>query len=891
MTNANLPRRESLVNRLLFGLTTSTSLLATATLILLLHIQQGTPDLEAFTTWLAIVIFSVGLGSSLFVAISIIRSIQPPLVDLTETAEELSTGNLTARSQLNRADEIGEFAKVFNRMAAHLEIKTSSLEARDIQFALQALDQVLVNTADQHKLIKASLEEICKLTGAQLGSIYLWEFTTSRPDGCLVLAAEWGYKTSQAMTEINLGEGIIGQAGQLTEAIIWEGDRLKGQTLVYRTPVGDLLPQSLSAYPLMLRQSLVGVLFLGSLTPLAERGRNILQSIGRRLATAISNAQSIETIARQREELTTVFEQLADGVLLSDPAGRILKINSAGRKILSFNSSTNINGVPASPVIAKSMEEIVKQFDIRHQDGEPVDLANLVVFRAMSTGEVVEDQVVLRPPEGNEIILSTKAAPLVGTESELIGSVMILRDVTEQRYRDKVMQETNKIMIEQQKRMSILQRLTNLINQQLQDLDVLLESVVEATCDAIMWTQVCVLALYDPKTNQLTLSASKGLPEDFPLQQSFDLTTPNLIAQVFKEGIPIEIKSGSSHLVDALMVKSALCVPIESNRSGRLGVLAIGHFHLEKASSREDLNLLASFGIQAAIAIGNAQLINQIEAQNAQLLEATQLKSQFLANMSHELRTPMNAIIGFSQVLLRQRRDPLSVGQVDMVERILRNGKNLLDLINDILDLSKIEAGKMEAHPEFFNLEELIQHTYESLQPLASNKSLNFVFHNEIGVCAVYHDPIRVKQVITNLVSNAIKFTDDGEVAIALKYASEISPISLGEAIDAPTPDLSLGLTSNSANGEAILPSPFANTNILISVSDTGIGIKPEFQRTIFEQFRQVDQSSTRKHGGTGLGLAITEQLVLMMGGTIYVESEVDRGSTFIVELPPRLRN
>ncbi|MEY3302018.1 MAG: hypothetical protein RLZZ139_390, partial [Cyanobacteriota bacterium] len=475
MTNANLPRRESLVNRLIFGLTTSISLLATATLILLLHIQQGTPELEAFTTWLAIVIFSAGLGSGLFVAISIIRSIQPPLSELAETAEELSTGNLAARSQLNRADEIGEFAKVFNRMAAHLETKTATLEARDIQFALQSLDRVLVNTTDQYKLIKASLEEICKLTGAQLGSIYLWETPTTRPEGCLVLAAEWGYKTSQAMTEISLGEGIIGQSGQLQEAIVWEGDRLKGQTLVYRTPVGDLLPQSLSAYPLMLRSSLVGVLFLGSLTPLSDRGRNILQSIGRRLATAISNAQSIETIARQREELTTVFEQLADGVLLSDPAGRILKINSAGRKILSFNAVND--GVPASPVIAKSMEEIVKQFDIRHQDGEPVDLANLVVFRAMSTGEVVEDQVVLRPPEGNEIILSTKAAPLVGTESELIGSVMILRDVTEQRYRDKVMQETNKIMIEQQKRMSILQRLTNLINQQLQDLDVLLESV------------------------------------------------------------------------------------------------------------------------------------------------------------------------------------------------------------------------------------------------------------------------------------------------------------------------------------------------------------------------------------------------------------------------------
>lgn len=884
MTNANLPRRESLVNRLIFGLTTSISLLATATLILLLHIQQGTPELEAFTTWLAIVILSTGLGSGLFVAFSIVRSIQPPLTELAETAEEITTGNLSARSQLNRADEIGEFAKVFNRMAAHFESKTATLEARDIQFALQSLDKVLVNTADQYKLIKASLEEICKLTGAQLGSIYLWETTSSRPEGCLVLSAEWGYKTSQALTEITLGEGIVGQAGQLEEAIIWEGDRLTGQTLVYRTPVGDLLPQSLSAYPLMLRRSLVGVLFLGSLTPLSERGQNILQSIGRRLATAISNAQSIETIARQREELTTVFEQLADGVLLSDPAGRILKINSAGRKILSFNALTTVNGMPASPVIAKSMEEIVKQFDIRHQDGDPVDLANLVVFRAMSTGEVVEDQVVLRQPDGNEIILSTKAAPLVGSESELIGSVMILRDVTEQRYRDKMMQETNRIMIEQQKRMSILQRLTNLINQQLQDLDVLLESVVEATCDAIMWADICVIALYNSKENRLTLSSAKGLPDDFPLQESFDLDAKNLIAQVFKDGIPIEIKVGESQLVDSLPVKSALCVPIESSRSGRLGVLAIGHCHLERASSREDLNLLASFGVQAAIAIGNAQLINQIEAQNAQLLEATQLKSQFLANMSHELRTPMNAIIGFSQVLLRQRRDALSFSQVDMVERILRNGKNLLDLINDILDLSKIEAGKMEAHPELFNLDELIHHTCESLQPLASIKSLNFIFQNHIGSCAIYHDSIRIKQIITNLVSNAIKFTDTGEVCIELKYAS------VNQLQDIKSITSEIVSEENNLDTETML-SPCATSNILISVRDTGIGIEPVFQRTIFEQFRQVDQSSTRKHGGTGLGLAITEQLVLLMGGTIYVESVVDQGSTFTVELPPRLKD
>jgi signal transduction histidine kinase len=279
---------------------------------------------------------------------------------------------------------------------------------------------------------------------------------------------------------------------------------------------------------------------------------------------------------------------------------------------------------------------------------------------------------------------------------------------------------------------------------------------------------------------------------------------------------------------------------------------------------------LASFGVQAAIAIGNAQLINQIEAQNAQLLEATQLKSQFLANMSHELRTPMNAIIGFSQVLLRQRRDPLTQSQTDMVERILRNGKSLLELINDILDLSKIEAGRMEPHPEFFNLDELIYHTCESLQPLASNKNLDFIFQNHIGKCTIYHDPLRIKQVVTNLVSNAIKFTDKGEVRVELMVHA--LPENADETPQGSETDASTAIASD----------------ILIAVRDTGIGIDPEFQRTIFEQFRQVDQSSTRRYGGTGLGLAITEQLVRMMGGKISLESTVGKGSTFTVEMPCR---
>jgi PAS domain S-box-containing protein len=870
MSNTNEQRQASLVRRVLVGLGTSVSLLATASLLLLLYVHQGTPiEFQQIATWVSIAYLSMGLGAGIFVGLLIVRSIKPSLTELSRVAESITAGNLSVRSTIDRYDELGEFSKIFNRMAAQLEANTTKLEARDIQFGLQSLDQVLVNTTNQNKLIQTSLEKVCQLTNAQLGSIYLWQGEV------LELVAEWGCKTNQHMSEITIGDGLVGQAAQLGEPVIWEVDQLTGQTLVYRTPAGDLLPQSLSAWPLMLKRNLVGVLFLGSLTPLSAQSRNLLRSIDRRLATAIANAQSVQTIARQREELTTLFEQLADGILLSDPAGRILKINTAGRVMLGVAVPEASDGAKSSPLVAKSMAEILEQFDVRNANDESIGLSDLVIFRAMSSAEVVEDQIVMRHADGKEVILSTKAAPLVGMSEELIGSVMILRDVTEERYREKVVRETNRLMIDQQRRMSILQRLTNLINQQIQDLDILMESVVEATCDAIAWAEICVLALHDTKSNELIFSATKGLPPEFSQAPISSLEKTNLLTQVFHEGIPGEIKAGEFCLVAGLSIQSALCVPIESSRSGRLGVLAIANPQLAEAGSREDISLLASFGVQAAIAIGNAQLINQIETQNAQLIEATQLKSQFLANMSHELRTPMNAIIGFSQVLLRQRRDPLTEGQAGMVERILRNGKNLLDLINDILDLSKIEAGRMEAHPEYFHIDELIVHTCDSLQTLASNKGLHFFFNNHIGKCKIYQDPIKVRQVITNLVSNAIKFTDRGEVRIELQY-SDASVLDLST-----TEGPELEAQDRAQSRELDKQSP-----IIFSVYDTGIGIEIEHQHTIFEQFRQVDQSSTRRHGGTGLGLSITEQLVKIMGGTIGLTSTLGKGSVFTVELP-----
>ena len=241
----------------------------------------------------------------------------------------------------------------------------------------------------------------------------------------------------------------------------------------------------------------------------------------------------------------------------------------------------------------------------------------------------------------------------------------------------------------------------------------------------------------------------------------------------------------------------------------------------------------------------------QIELQNEKLKEVSQLKSDFLAIMSHELRTPMNAIMGFSQMLMLQRHGSLTAKQKQMVERIFNNGQNLLTLLNEVLDFSKIESGSFQLYLEQFDLAALITVTSEELGSLAVGKNLTLQTELQLKNPLVVNDRASLRRILVNLISNAIKFTDSGGVWVE---ATEISP-----------------------------------ELVAISVKDTGIGIPEQDLENIFEAFRQVDQSITRRYSGTGLGLAITDSLVKMMKGKIEVESELGKGSTFRVELPRRL--
>lgn len=240
--------------------------------------------------------------------------------------------------------------------------------------------------------------------------------------------------------------------------------------------------------------------------------------------------------------------------------------------------------------------------------------------------------------------------------------------------------------------------------------------------------------------------------------------------------------------------------------------------------------------------------LHQLQRQNLQLVEADRVKAQFLATVSHELRTPINAIMGFSQVLLRwscNRFEPQQ--QTRMLERILASSERLLALVEDILDFAQLKAQRLELKVEPFDLVELITNTIGEMRSLTTQKNLALQVQLPPSLVVV-NDPVRVRQVVANLLSNAIKYTDRGHISIALTE----------------------------------LP----KDRLAISVSDTGIGIAEEDMQLIFQEFRQIDQTLTRRHEGTGLGLAITHALVRIMRGSISVKSCIDQGSTFRVELP-----
>ena len=362
--------------------------------------------------------------------------------------------------------------------------------------------------------------------------------------------------------------------------------------------------------------------------------------------------------------------------------------------------------------------------------------------------------------------------------------------------------------------------------------------------------------VHDEMRQQFELQANYGMSDDLiAALKDHHLDISDAVARAAKQGEPVQVpdmRTESPVPANELMLQAGyrarLLVPL-LRFNEVMGALVVrrkapGEF------SKNTIDLLRTFAAQSVLAIQNARLFQEIEEKGRQLELASQHKSQFVASMSHELRTPLNAIIGLTEMMVTNAARFGTEKASEPLKRVHRAGQHLLGLINQVLDLSKIEAGKLELNPESVNLAPLIDEVIGTARQLAQQNKNNLAVEAQEKLGMLTVDPMRLRQILLNLLSNACKFTTQGEVKLRVRKVAD------------------------------------GRNWVEFAVADTGIGMTAEQQAKLFEEFTQADSSTARRYGGTGLGLAITRKLARMMGGDVTVQSEPGKGSIFSVRLP-----
>jgi signal transduction histidine kinase len=388
------------------------------------------------------------------------------------------------------------------------------------------------------------------------------------------------------------------------------------------------------------------------------------------------------------------------------------------------------------------------------------------------------------------------------------------------------------------------------------DLETLFSQTVTLIHDRFSFYHVAIFIIDDTGTNAVLKAATgKAGEEMLAHNHSLPIGSRSIVGTVSSATNPLVVNDTS---IDPIHRPNPL-LPDTRSEAGiplRIGkrILGVIDFQAKETDAffEADIAVLQTLADQIAVAIDNARSYELVQRAVIEMRELDRLKDQFLANMSHELRTPLNSIIGFSRVILKGIDGAVTDLQVQDLTAIYNSGQHLLRLINDILDLSKIDAGKMELAVDDVNIKDLLESVTPTVSGLLRDKPVKLEQKIEADIPIIRADAMRLRQVMINLLSNAAKFTEDGVITI-------------------------------SANIET---SQKGQPEVVIRVKDTGPGISPEDQKKLFQPFSQVDASPTRKTGGTGLGLSISRRLVELHGGQIGVISEVDRGSTFYFTLP-----
>ncbi|CAG0926674.1 Autoinducer 2 sensor kinase/phosphatase LuxQ [Thermoflexales bacterium] len=730
---------------------------------------------------------------------------------------------------------------------------------RDIQLA-QALASQLAVAIDNHRLLEQSQKSVDELN--RLMRLYMHEGWSN-------------FSQSRAAADLREEYTRPDASPLKPEVLLQIEEALNRAATTVEIKPRQVDGQSVVSVPIELRGEIFGALTIQDADrQWTEDELTTLQSVAAQVAQSLEAARLLEESETSLQDTMVLYRTSRSVAAAQTPAEILHAITSAivapqvDRAVLALLDADS----PADDQVVEVIAAWERNNPAPEQTGVSWRASQLPLIKHQSAepmifGDLAHDQNI--DPQSRDVFMNVIGAqgiaviPMIAS-GRLLGWILLEAmhepyNFTEQeirRYRTLAGQaavalENRRLFQDVQARVNELTILTR-IGRRLAstlDLDEILSSVIEEAFNATKAANGGIL-LYNERENALELRTLRGLTPELEARL-IGLVIHNgegLVGRVLDTGEALLINDVTQEPdyqeIDS-RTRSELVLPI------RQGGLLLGVLNLESpivnAFSESELRLLEAMADQAAVAITNARAYEAERQAVERMREVDRLKTQFLANMSHELRTPLNSIIGFSRVMLRGIDGPLTEMQSTDLTSIYNSGQHLLGLINNMLDLSKIEAGKMELAIESVNLVEIGKTVMSTALALIKDKTVKLEQEVPQDLPTVMADQTRVRQIILNLVSNAAKFTEKGSIRLSM----------------------------------VAMPK-----EVMISVTDTGIGIPQDKIEHIFEEFTQVDASTTRKYGGTGLGLAITRKFVEMHKGRIWVESQVGIGSTFNFTLP-----